>query len=723
MKNMQANAGMDEARAILRKTFGYDEFRPIQAEVIEALLAGRDAFVLMPTGGGKSLCYQIPAMLRRGTAIVVSPLISLMKDQVDALTSCGVKAAFYNSSLKAAEAQRVLAALDAGELDLIYVAPERLLSQAFLNRLKDLEIALFAIDEAHCVSQWGHDFRPEYVKLGMLRQRFPDVPILALTATADHHTRKDILDCLCLEGAETHVASFDRPNIRYLVTEKHHPMRQLLEFLGERQEDAGIIYCLSRKRVEEVAVTLQRSGIRAAAYHAGMANKQRDRVQDDFLRDRLRVIVATIAFGMGVDKPNVRFVVHYDIPKSIESYYQETGRAGRDGLESEALLLYSAGDISRVRKLIENIDHAEQRRIELHKLDRMVAFAEGLTCRRRALLGYFGERLLDPCGNCDICLDPPETYDATGYARMALGCIRQLQERYAKDYVIDVLRGANTARIRQHGHDKLEAYAAGKALSGGEWLAIMRQLIGQGYLQPDIVRHGALKLTGLAEEVIGNGARVRLARQQARRKRRLQRPKRDVDEALFAKLRELRQELAERDGVAPHVVFSDATLAELSLRRPATADAFLHTGGVGQHKFETYGEEFLAALRPLAGDKPAASDGGERLGIAAAPSNLNDSQVYILNLYNKGLDAAAIAASLGVGETTVLKHFVALVRSGYDLDVKAIVGEPFDCILAALEAADPYASLSEIRQGLPPEVSNEAFRLVLSWRQTMVEAF
>ncbi|MGD8498170.1 MAG: RecQ family ATP-dependent DNA helicase, partial [Chromatiales bacterium] len=412
----------------LRTVFGYSTFRPHQQQIIEELIAGHDAFVLMPTGGGKSLCYQIPALHRRGVGIVVSPLISLMKDQVDALNANGVAAAFYNSSLGSDAARQVLARLHDHALDLLYISPERLMSVGssgggFLERLADIDIALFAIDEAHCVSQWGHDFRPEYAALGQLRERFPDIPIIALTATADAQTRDDIVRVLNLQHAERHVTGFDRPNIRYTVLEKHKPFDQLLRFLEGRREEAGIVYALSRKRVEEVADKLTMQGIRAAAYHAGLPADERRRVQEEFLRDEIQVVVATVAFGMGIDKPNVRFVVHYDLPKHIEGYYQETGRAGRDGLPSEALLLYGAQDVVTARRLLESNQNREQQRIELHKLNAMVALAEAVTCRRRVLLGYFGEQLEQDCGNCDVCLDPPERFDATVDAQKALSCV------------------------------------------------------------------------------------------------------------------------------------------------------------------------------------------------------------------------------------------------------------------------------------------------------------
>ncbi|HEX2769308.1 MAG TPA: DNA helicase RecQ, partial [Geobacteraceae bacterium] len=453
----------------LKNVFGYPTFRPPQEEIIAQVMRGEDAFVIMPTGGGKSLCYQIPALHRTGVGIVVSPLISLMKDQVDALSANGVAAACYNSTLTEAGSRRVLADLHGGRLDLLYVAPERLMAENFLERLKELEIALFAIDEAHCISQWGHDFRPEYVQLGRLRGIFPAVPLIALTATADPQTRADIIERLGLSGAACHVCGFDRPNILYTVVEKQKPFQQLMKFLQGRPGEAGIVYALSRKRVEEVAGRLAAAGMEAAPYHAGLPDAERRRVQEAFMRDDLRIVVATVAFGMGIDKPNVRFVVHYDLPRNIESYYQETGRSGRDGLPAEAFLLFGYGDIAISRALIESGGNAEQNRIELHKLNAMVGYAEALTCRRRVLLGYFGERLEEECGNCDLCLNPPDRYDATEEARKALSCVYRVGQRFGMGHVIEVLRGSQSQRIRNLGHDRLSTYGIGSSLSQDAW--------------------------------------------------------------------------------------------------------------------------------------------------------------------------------------------------------------------------------------------------------------
>lgn len=595
---------MKPALKILQDTFGYDHFRPLQEKIIDSVIAGEDNFVLMPTGGGKSLCYQVPALVRKGTAIIISPLISLMQDQVEALKANGVAAAVYNSAMSENDARRTLAQLHHNQLNLLYIAPERLMTETFLSRLAEVDISLFAIDEAHCVSQWGHDFRPEYLKLGELRALFPGIPIIALTATADKQTRSDMIKRLHLEKAHVHIASFNRPNIRYTVLDKQKPLQQLIHFLKQRPQEFGIIYCLSRKRVEELAAKLQEHGFSALPYHAGLSAQERHTAQDAFKRDDVNIIVATIAFGMGIDKPNVRYVVHYDLPKNIEGYYQETGRAGRDGLPSEALMLYGLQDIALIKSLIENNENAEQKRVELHKLNCMTAFAEAQTCRRQVLLNYFSEPSPADCGNCDICLNPPEQYDGTIDAQKALSAVYRLNQNYGVHYIIEVLRGRDNERIRRFNHQRLSTYGIGKELSQEEWYSIFRQLIHSGYLEQDIANYSVLRLTEQARPILRGEKKLVLAKPRFKEKEPLVKKteKKSVstmqqhDRTLFEKLRQLRKRLAQEAGVPPFVIFSDATLIEMSSHLPKNQQEFLAINGVGQKKLESYGEVFLEAI-------------------------------------------------------------------------------------------------------------------------------
>lgn len=595
----------DAHKNILQTVFGFNDFRFAQEAIITGLMAGEDQFVLMPTGGGKSLCYQIPAMIREGVGIVVSPLISLMQDQVTALKGNGVRAAFYNSSLTSAEARQVLAKLHDNALDLLYIAPERLMAEDFLTRLEGITISLFAIDEAHCISGWGHNFRPEYVRLGELRQQFPGVPLIALTATADKPTHADIITQLHLQKAKQHIASFNRPNIRYTVIEKHQPLQQLKQFLQDKPGDAGIIYCTTRHQVEEVATKLQAAGFVAQPYHAGLDNQTRKSAQDLFQRDEIQIIVATVAFGMGIDKPNVRFVVHYDIPKNIEGYYQETGRAGRDGAEAEALLLYGAADSVKVRGMLEMSDNENQKRIEIHKLNAMIGFAEAQTCRRRVLLNYFAESLTVDCGNCDTCLNPPETFDGTVAAQKVLSCVYRVQQRFGIKHIIDILRGSDNARITQFGHQGLSTYSIGKEYTATEWTSIVRQLIHRGYLEQDITLYSTLKLTPTCRNLLRGEESITLAKPRftvakppkktAKTKARLELSTPE-DQALFERLRQLRKSLADQASIPPFLIFSDASLIEMTLLKPLDEQSFLSINGVGNHKLAAYGASFISII-------------------------------------------------------------------------------------------------------------------------------
>ncbi|MDO9170519.1 MAG: DNA helicase RecQ [bacterium] len=610
---------------ILKSVYGYPEFRGHQAEVVDHLTNGGDALLLMPTGGGKSLCYQIPALLRDGTGVVVSPLIALMQDQVDALRQLGLRAAFLNSSLSVAEGRRVEAQLLRGELDLLYVAPERLLQERTLELLDEVTrapsrsgLALFAIDEAHCVSQWGHDFRPEYLQLDVLAERYPDVPRLACTATADERTREEILQNLRLQGGRVFIGGFDRPNIRYRVVPKDNPRRQLLDFLrAEHAGDAGIVYCLARKKTEETAKFLSEQGIPAVPYHAGLDAATRRRHQERFRREDGLVVCATIAFGMGIDKPDVRFVAHLDLPKSVEGYYQETGRAGRDGLPADAWLCYGLQDVVMLRKLVDASEGDEMhRRRNLQQLDAMLGYCEVTDCRRQRLLAYFGEVMPEPCGNCDTCLEPPDTYDGTVVAQKALSCVARTGQRFGAQHVIDVLRGNENERVRRFGHDRLSTYGIGGELDDFGWRSVFRQLVALGLLALDPEGYGGLRLTAAAGPVLNGGRELRLRRDVLTRTAAKERKRKtpaaltvdadvEVDAAtaaLFERLRVLRHGLAVEQGVPPYVIFHDRTLAAMAQHRPASPEAFLLLSGVGETKLRRYGELFLAEIRAAAAD-------------------------------------------------------------------------------------------------------------------------
>jgi ATP-dependent DNA helicase RecQ len=701
----------DTIQHTLKSVFGFHGFRSPQQEVIEQVVAGQDVFLVMPTGGGKSLCYQIPALHRAGVAIVVSPLISLMKDQVDALLANGVRAACFNSSLSTDEARTVSRQMANGELDLLYVAPERLMQPEFLERLATLKLALFAIDEAHCISQWGHDFRPDYVQIGRLRGLFPEVPIVAMTATADPETRRDIIRQLGIEQATVYVAGFDRPNITYTVMPKQKPFAQLGAFLSNRRGEAGIVYALSRKRVEQVAERLCAAGFAAAAYHAGLPDEERRRVQDAFRRDDLRIVVATVAFGMGIDKPNVRFVVHYDMPKSVESYYQETGRAGRDGLPSEALMLFGMGDVMTARSLIENSDNPERVRIELQKLNAMVAYAEALTCRRRALLAYFGDQRDDDCDNCDICNDPPQRFDASELARKALSCVYRVGERFGARHVVDVLRGAKGQRILDLHHNELSTYGIGADLSSADWDNIIRQLIHLGYLVQDFTRFGALGLSPAARPVLKGETQVTLGRPRdvakvEEKSRRKSGAGEGAHRALFEELRGLRKQIADAAGVPPFVVFSDATLVEMATGRPRDERELLSITGVGEHKLQRYGSQFLAAIDEY---RRRTAPGGhiDELGLA-----LSDTQRDTFRLYQEGLSLSEIAARRGLKELTVVAHLEELAAAGLDIDLRRFVDpDKVSLIEARLEALGAVG-LTPLKEGLPDAISYTDVRLV-----------
>jgi ATP-dependent DNA helicase RecQ len=637
---------LDQAQRILKDVFGYDAFRGHQAAIIERVAGGGDALVLMPTGGGKSLCFQVPALLRDGLAVVVSPLIALMDDQVATLDELGVSAVALNSTLSADEQREIAERLRRQEIKALYLAPERLVQPRMLAFLQRLPIALFAIDEAHCVSQWGHDIRPEYLQLGQLAELFPDVPRIALTATADKRTREEIVQRLKLEQAERFLSSFDRPNIFYRIVPKDQPRKQLLAFLAERKGDAGIVYCMSRKKVDELAAFLTEQGFPALPYHAGLPSDLRAYHQKRFLNEEGLIMVATIAFGMGIDKPNVRFVAHLDLPKSLEAYYQETGRAGRDGLPADAWMAYGLQDVIFLKQMLSNSEGDEQhKRVEQHKLEAMLALCEETRCRRQALLAYFDEDLPQPCGHCDNCVDGVQTWDVTEPARQALSTIYRSGQRYGVGHLVDILLGRDNDKIRQFGHQHLSVYGVGKALSEGDWRTLFRQLVARGLADVDLDAFGGLRLTDKCRPLLRGEVTLELRRELIGKQ-----PKqssgaspasqlvRTEERAAWEALRSLRRKLAEEHGVPPYVIFPDATLLEMLRSQPRNLGEMGRVSGVGARKLERYGEAFLEVLGGAQGE---------------APRVVTDLRHELISLARAGMTPAQIANQLNCTEKNV----------------------------------------------------------------------
>lgn len=663
---------MDSTKHILQTIFGYENFRGEQEAIIQTVVSGDDAMVIMPTGGGKSLCYQIPSIVRKGCGVVISPLIALMQDQVDALQLLGIQSGFLNSTQSQEENRHIETRLVNGELDLLYIAPERLKQTRTLQLLQNTQLALFAIDEAHCVSQWGHDFRADYLQLGLLAETFPNVPRMALTATADARTRDEISQRLHLQSAKQYLAGFDRPNIRYRIALKQQPKQQLLRFLNnEHRDDAGIVYCLSRKKVEAIAEWLTEQGFTALPYHAGLPHEQRELHQKRFLREEKIIIVATIAFGMGIDKPDVRFVAHLDLPKSIEAYYQETGRAGRDGLASNAWMVYGLEDVIKLREMMQQSDtehNAEYKRVEYQKLEAMLGLCEVTTCRRHALLSYFDDDSIEHCGNCDMCLEPANTWDGTEAAQKAISCAYRTEQRFGVSHLIDVLMGAKTEKIKQFNHDKISVYGIGKNLTKMQWRSVYRQLIARNLLSVDFNQYNAIKLAESCRALLQGKMQIAL-RQDPVEKTSLRKSSGNKSSGkqqgeLWEALRECRAKLAKEQGVPPYVIFHDSTLMEMAENLPLNAKQFSLLSGVGETKLEKYAEAFLQVINTYK---------------QSVVTTISPRALETYDLFMQGLSIGDIAKKRELTESTIYTHASQLIR-GKKIGLEKVIGETEDQI-------------------------------------------
>jgi len=721
----------------LKQVFGYDEFRPLQREIMEAALAGRDVAAILPTGAGKSLCYQLPALVRDGLTVVVSPLIALMKDQVDQLHAAGVAATFINSTLDGAEMHRRLSGLDQGRYKLLYAAPERLMMPDFLPRLQEWRVAALAVDEAHCISEWGHDFRPEYRQLSTIRDRFPQVPILALTATATEQVRGDILSQLKLRSPEVFVASFNRPNLSYRVIPKSKPVRQVWEFARARADESGIIYCQARKTTEALAAALREEGLSAVAYHAGLEQEERARNQDAFLRDEAKIVCATVAFGMGINKPNVRYVIHADLPKNLEGYYQETGRAGRDGLPSDCLLLFSQADVIKNERFFGEISDPKAKSIASRQLRKMAGYAEESGCRRVSLLGYFGETWPDEnCGGCDNCLDPRETYDATVDAQKFLSCIFRIQQHggfgVGFNHLADVLCGGDTEKVQKWGHEGLSTYGVGRDKARGEWVALGRQMVRRGWARVSDDVYATLALTDAGMSLLKQRTPVQLARElpaspaaQARGGSGSAAAKAgDIpcDEGLFQELRTVRKRLADSLGVPPYVVFSDVTLRHLARVYPLREHEFLTVPGVGEKKLKDFGGEFMASI----GQWLAAHD-RQNFGVlrATAPppqkmkveTGASATALETLRLWRAGRSIEEIAALRDLNPGTIETHLASAIEAGTRLDPRAFYSEAEEVEMRAAFAGHEGEALSPVFAKLDGGLSYGKLRLFRAFQR------
>jgi ATP-dependent DNA helicase RecQ len=704
------------AQKALKRYFGYSQFRPLQEEIIQSVYDGRDALVLMPTGGGKSICYQIPAVTMPGTCIVVSPLISLMKDQVEGLLTNGISAAYLNSAQTGEEQRRVENDFFGGKLDLLYISPEKLVSPGFLPLLKSVKINLFAVDEAHCISSWGHDFRPEYTQLRFVKQQFPNIPIVALTATADKITRQDIAQQLQIQQTGlVYIASFDRPNLSLTVAPGQKRLEQMLEFIKKRPKLSGIVYCLSRKSTEELAGKLQAQGLKAAAYHAGLSSQLRSKVQEDFINDKTPIICATIAFGMGIDKSNVRWIIHYNLPKNLEGYYQEIGRAGRDGAKADALLFYSFNDVAVLQDII-NGNPNEQTEVQLMKLERMRQYAEALACRRRILLAYFGENTEKDCGNCDVCKDPPQYFDGTVIAQKALSAIYRVDQQVGINLLIDILRGSNRKEIIQLGFDQIKTYGVGRELSQWEWQQYLAQLVNLGYIEVAYNENNLLRLTEPSKGVLFNQQKVQLVKtttfKERQEKEKVQVTKQSRQEKyrdeLFEALREVRTTVSRVFGLPPYLVFSDATLEEMARRKPTNEKEMLQVPGVGEKKLEQFGHFFLEKLLELTEPK----DGGN--GIKTSTYQI--TQTYL----KQGLSPDEIARVRDVTIGTVFSHIAHLYEKGESIDISFFVTqEELQTIIKSFPYLQKPNTMKDISEYFEGKYNYNQIRLAIAHQRKM----